>query len=105
MARKKSQSSPTALPASLPRPRLSSPLTAQPLKPGIFEDVKAFFLYSKVVFLARAEAVIGFGAIVVANLDWSPLFGVTSFDKHQVMYLGALSLTKGVVTEWARRSA
>jgi hypothetical protein len=70
----------------------------------MWEEAKAFFLYSKVVFIARLEAAVGFGAVVLGSLDWSPLFGVTSFDKKQVVYLGGLSLIKGVVTEWARRT-
>lgn len=94
MAKRKSQS----------LPRLSSPLSSQPLKPGLWERFKAFFLYSKVLFLARLEAAAGLMAIVLGSLDWSPFFGLTGFDTKQVAYLGGLSLVKGVVTEWARRS-
>lgn len=85
--------------------RLSSPLPLKPLKPGWFEEVKAFFRYSKVIFIARSEAAVGFVAIVIGSLDWSPFFGLTGFDTHQIAYLGGLSLIKGVVTEWARKSA
>lgn len=107
MVSRKSPSSqqPVALPASLPRPRLSSPLTAQPLKPGKWDEAKAFFLYSKVIFLARTEAAVGFLAIVLGSLDWSPFFGLTGFDTKQVAYLGGISLVKGVVTEWSRRTS
>lgn len=100
MAKKKSPSRLQLLQAK----RLSSPLPLQPLKPGWFEEVKAFFRYSKVIFIARTEAAVGFVAIVVGSLDWSPFFGLTGFDTKQIAYLGGLSLVKGVVTEWARKS-
>lgn len=36
-------------------------------------------------------------------MDFSPLLGLTNFDKTQVMYLGAISFVKGMFTELARR--
>jgi len=36
-------------------------------------------------------------------MDWSPLFGITNFDKKQILWLGGLSFAKGVFTELARR--
>jgi len=36
-------------------------------------------------------------------MDWSPFFGLTAFDKTQVIWLGSISLVKGVFTELARR--
>lgn len=38
-----------------------------------------------------------------AAMDWSPLLGITNFDKKQVMYLGGISFIKGIFTELARR--
>jgi len=36
-------------------------------------------------------------------MDYSPLLGITNFDKKQVIYLGAISFIKGLFTELARR--
>lgn len=71
-----------------------------------WDAVKAFFVYSKTVFLARTEALIGFGTIVAGSMDWSPLLSLdfnTGFNKTQVIALGAISFVKGIFTELARR--
>lgn len=68
-----------------------------------FQHTKAWFKYSETILLARIEVSVGFLAIVFASMDWSPLFGLTNFDTKQVVYLGGLSVFKGLVTEWARR--
>jgi hypothetical protein len=47
--------------------------------------------------------VTGFFTMVFASLDYSPLLGLTAFDKKQVLYLGGISMVKGVFTELARR--
>ena len=36
-------------------------------------------------------------------MDYSPLLGITNFDKKQVIYLGTISFVKGLFTELARR--
>lgn len=41
--------------------------------------------------------------MAVGAMDWSPLLGLTNFDKRQVMYLGSISFAKGIFTELARR--
>ena len=41
--------------------------------------------------------------MAVGAMDWSPLLGVTNFDKKQVLYLGGISFVKGIFTELARR--
>jgi len=38
-----------------------------------------------------------------AAMDYSPLLGLTGFDKKQVIYLGGISFIKGLFTELARR--
>jgi len=38
-----------------------------------------------------------------AVMDYSPLLGITSFDKKQVIWLGGISFVKGLFTEIARR--
>ena len=68
-----------------------------------WDAIKAFFWYSETLALARAEAAIGVITIAAGTMDWSPLFGITNFDKKQILWLGGLSFAKGVFTELARR--
>jgi len=68
-----------------------------------WDAVKAFFWYSETLVLARAEAVIGLITVAAGTMDWSPLLGITNFDKKQILWLGGLSFAKGVFTELARR--
>jgi hypothetical protein len=68
-----------------------------------WDAVKAFFVYSKVVALARIQAILGFVGIVAGTMDWSPLLGVTNFDTKQVVWLGGISFVHGIATEIARR--
>ena len=68
-----------------------------------WDAVKAFFVYSETVLIARTEALVGLVTMAVGAMDWSPLLGLTNFDKKQVMYLGGVSLVKGIFTELARR--
>lgn len=87
---------------------LSSPPFPQaiPNRPdpkSVLDHIKSFFNYSETLLIARVEAIVGFCAAVVGAVDWSPFFGLTGFDRKQVMYLGGISLVKGVATEWARR--
>jgi len=42
-------------------------------------------------------------AIGLGAMDYSPLLGITNFDKKQVIYLGGISFVKGLFTELARR--
>lgn len=95
---KKLQTLPPAEIKKLPIPvRLELPPVSK------WDAVKAFFVYSKVVFLARAETAVGFFTIVAGSMDWSPLLGITSFSKEQVLWLGGVSFVKGLFTELARR--
>lgn len=78
------------------------------VKLGVFwEDTKAFFLFSKSVFLARMTVVSGFLISASSLLDWSPLLSVvgvdTGFTKHQLFWTGAVVAIKGVFDELARR--
>lgn len=68
-----------------------------------WDAIKAFFVYSETVVIARAEALIGVITMAAGAMDFSPLLGLTNFDKTQVMYLGAISFVKGMFTELARR--
>ena len=38
-----------------------------------------------------------------ASMDYSPLLGITNFDKKQVLYLGGVAFVHGIFTEIARR--
>jgi hypothetical protein len=41
--------------------------------------------------------------MVFGFMDYSPLLGLTAFDKKQVLWLGGISFVKGLFTELARR--
>jgi hypothetical protein len=83
---------------NLPLPlRLSLPPVSK------WDAVKAFFVYSEVVLIARAEALVGLLTMTLGYMDYSPLLGMTAFDKKQVLYLGGISFFKGIFTELARR--
>lgn len=72
-----------------------------------WEDTKAFFLYSKSVFLARMTVVSGFLISASGLIDWSPLLSLvgvdTGFSRHQLFWTGAVVAIKGVFDELARR--
>lgn len=83
--------------------KLPIPLRVQLPPLSKWDSVKAFFVYSETVVIARAEAVVGLFTMAFAAMDWSPLLGVTNFDQTQVLWLGGISFVKGVFTELARR--
>jgi len=68
-----------------------------------WDAIKAFFVYSETVVIARTEALIGLLTMGFGAMDYSPLLGITNFDKKQVIYLGGVSFVKGLFTELARR--
>ena len=90
-------------PKLLSSPPYPQPIPFRPDPQTALDHVKAFFKYSETVALARTEAIVGFVTVVIGSLDWSPFFGMTSFDQKQVVWLGSISLIKGVVTEIVRR--
>ncbi len=95
---KRLQSLPPAAVQKLPLPeRLSLPPTSK------WDAVKAFFAYSETVLVARTEALVGLVTMAIGSMDYSPLLGVTNFDKKQVVYLGGISFVKGIFTELVRR--
>lgn len=72
----------------------------------IWDNIKAWFKRSEVVFLARLEAVTGFIIAAVSAMDWSPLLNLgvdAGMSLKQGVVLGSIMFVKGVVTEWARR--
>jgi len=58
---------------------------------------------SATILTARITAVSGFVTAVIGGLDWSPLLGITGFDRKQVIALGGVILLIGVSHEIARR--
>jgi len=68
-----------------------------------WDAIKAFFVYSETVVIARTEALVGLLTMTFGAMDYSPLLGITNFDKKQVIYLGGISFIKGLFTELARR--
>ena len=66
-------------------------------------ELKRFFLYSETILLARITAVAGLVTGAVGAMEWSPLLGLTNFDRKQVIWLGSIMFLQGVGTEIARR--
>ena len=83
--------------------KLPVPLRVQLPPVSRWDAIKAFFWYSETIAIARAEALIGLLTIGFGAMDYSPLLGITNFDKNQVIYLGGVSFIKGLFTELARR--
>ena len=83
--------------------KLPIPLRVQLSPVSRWDAIKAFFVYSETVVIARTEALIGLLTMAFGAMDYSPLLGITNFDKKQVIYLGGISFVKGLFTELARR--
>lgn len=53
--------------------------------------------------VARLTMASGFITAVMGGLDWSPLLGVSGFNKEQVIVMGIIVILIGVSHEIARR--
>lgn len=62
-----------------------------------------WFRDSQTILVARITAASGFVTAVVGGLDWSPLLGMSGFDRKQVIIMGGIVLLIGVSHEIARR--
>jgi hypothetical protein len=72
----------------------------------LFEKIRAIFLNSKTIFLARFQVLVGFISAAVAGMNLSPLLALgvdTGFTTKQVYYLGGITVISGIATELARR--
>lgn len=76
-------------------------------KHSFWDDVKRFFKYSEVIFLARLGAVSGAVTTFVGGMDFSPLWSLfstgTDFTPKQVFWIGIAILGTAVTVEMARR--
>lgn len=72
-----------------------------------YEGIKAWFLNSETIFVARLTALVGLVTTAAGSLDLSPLWSLfgtgTGFTFKQVAWIGGLLLTQGVVLEVLRR--
>lgn len=57
---------------------------------------------SATVALARLTSIGGFITGVVGSLNWSPLLGVSGFDRKQMLITAGVVLLIGISTELAR---
>ncbi len=71
-------------------------------QPQLPPQPRKWYQYESIV-VARLTAVGGFITGVVGALDWSPLLGLTGFDRKQMLVTGGVVLLIGVSTEVARR--
>lgn len=78
------------------RPHLPQPLLIQP---------KPWYKFESIV-LARITTLVGFAIAVIGTMDWSPLMGIdmsTGFNRNQVIWLGGITMAKGIADELLRR--
>jgi hypothetical protein len=64
---------------------------------------KPTFRNSHTIVVARITDVGGFITAVLGALDWSPLLGLSGFDRKQMIATGAVILLIGISHEIARR--
>jgi len=72
----------------------------------MWQRIKTFFKDSETIFLARAQALIGFVAAIAGAMDWGPLVGLASnggFTRDQIVGLAVVLAVQGLLTEVLRR--
>ena len=72
----------------------------------LWDRIRNFFSDSETIFLARLEVLVGFLVSAFALMDWGPLLAMgvdTGINWVTAMWLGGLSIAKGIVTELGRR--
>jgi len=77
-----------------------------PSKRTPYESVRAFFLNSETIFLARVQILLGFLSTAVVGMNFSPLLALgvdTGFTNKQVYLIGSIVVISGLSTELARR--
>jgi hypothetical protein len=65
--------------------------------------LQKYFRDSETILVARFTAISGFATAVIGGLDWSPLLGMSGFDRKQVIVMGGVVLLIGISHEIARR--
>ncbi len=63
----------------------------------------SLFRDSATLVVARITAASGFITAIIGGLDWSPLLGMSGFDRKQVIVMGGIVLLIGISHEIARR--
>lgn len=65
--------------------------------------LETYFRDSWTIVVARVSTFGAFVTGVIGALDWSPLLGLSSFDRKQMLITAGIVLAIGVSTEVARR--
>jgi hypothetical protein len=71
---------------------------------NLWVKVRAFFVHSWVIFLARLQTLIGFVLAVAGSVDWSAISHWDFTTPRQTVWLGIGMLVNGIATEYARRA-
>ncbi len=70
---------------------------------NLWDNIKAFFRRSAVIFYSRLQALSGFILAVLGSLDWSQISTWDFATPRQTAWLGVGLVVNGVVTEALRR--
>lgn len=67
-----------------------------------WDNTKAFFKRSEVIFYSRLQVLIGFFLAVFSGIDWTTVTGNLQNAKQSLYLAGGLILN-GIITEFLRR--
>lgn len=70
---------------------------------NIWDNTKAFFKRSAVIFYSRLQALSGFVLAVLGSMDWNQISTWDFTTPKQTAWLGIGLIVNGVVTEALRR--
>ncbi len=69
----------------------------------MWDNIKAFFKRSEVIFYARLQALSGFVLAVLGSMDWSQISTWDFASPRQTAWLGIGLVVNGTITEVLRR--
>lgn len=69
----------------------------------MWDNIKAFFKRSEVIFYARLQALFGFVLAVLGSMDWNQIQTWDFTSPKQTAWLGIGLIINGTVTEVLRR--
>lgn len=69
----------------------------------MWDNIKAFFKRSEVIFYARLQALSGFVLAVLGSMDWNQIKTWDFTSPKQTAWLGIGLIINGTVTEVLRR--
>lgn len=70
---------------------------------NLWDNVKAFFKRSEVIFYARLQSLAGFVLAVLSQVDWNTIQTWDFTSPKQTAWLGIGLIVNGTITELLRR--